>query len=105
MDENHVNNVPETDSRSIIKKMISRVLMLPFFLGLILLVPAGTFKYWEAYLYAILLLAMMFFIVMYFFKRDPSFLERRMKMKETQKEQKLVVAGFSLFFIGGFILA
>ena len=105
MDENSINNVPVSDSRGMIKKIISRFVMLPFVLGLILLVPADSFKYWEAYLYGFLLISMMFFIILYFLKRDPSFLERRMKMKETQKEQKLVVVGFSLFFIGGFVLA
>jgi protein-S-isoprenylcysteine O-methyltransferase Ste14 len=87
------------------KKIIARFSLLFIFLMLLILVPAGTLKYWQVYVYAAILLIPMFFVVHYFLKKDPIFLERRMKFKEKEKEQKLIQSLFSLFFIAGYVVS
>ena len=46
----------------------------------------------------------MFFVVLYFLKKDPRLLERRMRMKEKEREQDILVKLSSLFFLAGFLL-
>jgi protein-S-isoprenylcysteine O-methyltransferase Ste14 len=75
--------------------------MAPIFLGLILFLPAGSLDYWQAWIYCAVLLIPASFVVFYFLKHDPELLERRMKMKEKEEKQKIIVKlGIIIFFIG-----
>ena len=89
---------------SIKKQIFARFGSAPFFLGLIFFLPAGSLKFWEAWVYMGILLLPMFFTVLYFLKNDPELLERRMRMKEKEKGQNLLVYSANLFFIAGFLL-
>lgn len=87
-----------------LKKLILTVLskFIPGFviLGLLLFVPAGTLNFTEAWIYILTLLLPMTFVLTYFLINDPKVIERRMKMHEREKEQKLIIRlGFVLFFI------
>lgn len=75
---------------ALIRKMIIRFSFVPLFIGICTLLPAGTFKYWEVYLYFSVLVFPMIFVLFYFLKRDTKFLERRTKGTEKVKEQKLI---------------
>ena len=61
----------------LIRRIIVRFSLLPIFLGLLTLVPAGTFNYWQVYAYIAVLVIPMLFVLFYFLKIDPQFLERR----------------------------
>ncbi len=74
------------------------VLCIMFFL------PAGTLDYWQAWAYMAVIFVPAIFVVLYFLKRDPAFLVRRMKMKEKEARQKLVVGAGLVIFIVGFLL-
>lgn len=74
------------------------------FMGLFLFVPAGSLDYWEAYLYIVVLFLPLIFVVAYFLIKDPSFLVRRMKLKEKETTQKKVVGVTGLLFLVGFIV-
>jgi len=76
----------------------------PLFLGLIFFLPAGTFRFWQAWVYMGILLLPMFFAVLYFMKKDPGLLERRMRTKEKQKRQYALHAAAGLFMMAGFLL-
>ena len=80
------------------KKIIFRFAMLPIFLGLFLFLPAGTFRFWEAWIYCLLLVVPGIFAVIYFLKRAPDLLERRMRLKEKEKEQKTIIMLTSTVF-------
>ncbi len=58
---------------------------------LLFFLPAGTFAYWQAWV----LLAIMFAVggvtSAYFWRRDPSLLERRMRIAEKEPAQKVIV--------------
>ena len=86
------------------KKIIIRFAMLPIFLGIFLFLPAGTFRFWEAWIYCLLLIVPWIFAIIYFLKRSPDLLERRMKSKEKEKEQKTIIMLSSAVFLIGFII-
>jgi protein-S-isoprenylcysteine O-methyltransferase Ste14 len=89
---------------SLIRKMITRFSLVPLFIGICTLLPAGTFSYWQVYLYFSVLVIPMIFVLMYFFKRDPKFLERRTKGAEKVKEQKLIQLINLPVFMAAFII-
>lgn len=71
---------------------------------LILFLPAGTFAYWEAWIYLAILLIPMSIVMIYFLKKAPEFLVRRMKLKEKEGEQKIIVKLALIPFLLAFIL-
>jgi protein-S-isoprenylcysteine O-methyltransferase Ste14 len=75
---------------ALIRKMITRFSFVPIFIGLFTLLPAGTLNFWQVYAYFGVILVPMLFVLRYFLKNDPRFLERRSKMAEKVKEQKLI---------------
>ena len=82
---------------------------LPIFAAL-LFIPAGTWRYWQGWLYAFVFMAGCVVIGVYFTKHDPALVERRMKVgptKEREPAQKIIVSlallGFLLLFaVSGF---
>ena len=99
-----INESAQPDMKSLKKKIIIMFSMVPVILGLFILVPAGTFNYWQFYLYLAILLVPMIFVMFYFLKNDPAFLERRLKAKEKEKEQIVIQIVFSLIFFSGFVI-
>ena len=73
-------------------------------LFLILFLPAGTFAYLEAWIYLAVLLIPMFFVMIYYIKKAPEFLERRMRLKEKEREQKLIIKLAFIPYLLAFIL-
>ncbi|OGD21666.1 MAG: hypothetical protein A2W03_17165 [Candidatus Aminicenantes bacterium RBG_16_63_16] len=65
--------------------------LLPFCLGLIFFLPAGTFRYWQAWVYIAVLFLPMLGFVTHFLKKDPELLERRSRTKEKEKSQKRIM--------------
>ncbi len=92
------------EMQSLIKKIIVRLAMLPLVLFLLVIIPAGTFDFWQAYVYFGILLIPMLYILFFFLRNDPGFLERRTRLKEKEKEQKIILVLFSLVFIAGFVI-
>jgi protein-S-isoprenylcysteine O-methyltransferase Ste14 len=86
------------------KKLTVRYLLIPLFLGLIILIPAGTLWFWQAYLYFAVLVVPMILGVFYFLIKDPKFLDRRTRAKEKEKQQKLISIFSTVVFLAGFIL-
>jgi protein-S-isoprenylcysteine O-methyltransferase Ste14 len=87
------------------KKIILRILILyPVFICVFLFLPAGSFRFWEAWIYAITLFIPMFTTVLYLVKKDPDLLERRMKLKEKEDKQKMIIRMSRLPFILGFLI-
>lgn len=79
-----------TERSALIRKMIIRFSFVPLFIGICTLLPAGTFDYWQVYLYFSVVVIPMIFVLFYFLKKDPRFLERRMRGTEKEREQKLI---------------
>jgi len=72
--------------------------------GLFFFVPAGTLDYWQAWVYIVVVFAFAAFVVAYFLKYDPQFLNRRLRFKEKEATQKSVIRASYLIFLAGFLL-
>ena len=74
-------------------------------IGLLLFLPAGTFDFWQAWLFIGVLFVPMFFAGIVLMIRQPELLRKRLDAKEQQQEQKWVVALSGLMFIAVFVVA
>lgn len=74
-------------------------------IGLLLFLPAGTFDFWQAWLFIGVLFVPMFFAGIVLMNRQPELLRKRLDAKEQQQEQKWVVALSGLMFIAVFVVA
>ena len=84
-----------------ITKFIFGLLIVMF----LLFVPAGTFKYWNAWLFIGLLFIPMFIAGIILMFKNPKLLEKRLNAKEEETEQKQVIILSGLMFLAGFIVA
>jgi len=98
------SELTQPEMKSLIKKIITRFSLVPIVLLLLILIPAGTLIYWQVYLYITMLVIPMIFVLFYFLKNDPLFLERRTKAKEKEKEQIIIQIVFSFIFLSGFVI-
>jgi len=81
-------------------KVLKMFGLAPIILGVIFFVPAGSFRFWEAWVYSAVIIIPMIFVVIYFIINNPQVLERRMQYKEKELRQKKIVRiGNILFFI------
>jgi protein-S-isoprenylcysteine O-methyltransferase Ste14 len=89
------------------KLLISGITKLLAGLGIILLLlfpVAGTWQYWQAWLFVALLFVPMTFMGVWLYIYQPQLLSKRLNNKEKQQQQKHVVALSGLMFIGGFLV-
>jgi protein-S-isoprenylcysteine O-methyltransferase Ste14 len=95
------NQLPQGE---LIKMVSARLLVvIPLLLAMFFL-PAGTFAYWEAWVYLTVLLIPMFLVLIYLLKNDPELLARRMRMREKETEQKLITKFSYVYFLLAFLL-
>lgn len=73
-------------------------------LGLSLFFAAGTFRYWQAWIYMALLIACMSVVMVYLYRNDPELLERRLKAREKEHVQRWVQALYTPVVLGLWIL-
>ena len=71
----------------------------------LLFIPAGTFAYWQAWLFIGVLFVPMFLFGLVLMKRNPDLLRKRLSAKEKESEQKRVVAISGVMFVAMFIIA
>jgi protein-S-isoprenylcysteine O-methyltransferase Ste14 len=88
-----------------IKKKI--VLLFPvvlIVLGLMLFVPAGTFDYWEAWVYCAALFIPFLIVVTYLLRNDPELLARRIRLNEKESSQKKIIGVSRFIFFVIFLI-
>ena len=73
--------------------------------ALLLFLPAGTADYFGGWLLMGILFVPMFLAGLVMMAKNPNLLKSRLKAKETEKEQDLVIKLSGLMFLVGFILA
>jgi protein-S-isoprenylcysteine O-methyltransferase Ste14 len=76
--------------------------VLALVMGLLVFVPAGTIRYWQAWVYLSIFTGASVLTTLYLMRHDPALLERRMKggpTAEKQPTQKLIMLGTSVGFI------
>lgn len=98
-----MDNHPISQSE-LIKMVASRFIPGIAVLLMLLFLPAGTFSYWQGWVYLAIILVPMSVMLLYFFTRAPEFLVRRMKLKEKEGSQKIIVTLALIPFLIQFIL-
>ena len=73
--------------------------------GLLLFIPAGSFNYWNAWIFIGLLFIPMFIAGIVLMIKNPELLKKRLNAKEKENKQKQVILFSALMFISGFIVA
>ncbi len=86
---------------SALTKYIAGLLMV----GLMLFLPAGTLNYFNGWLFIGLLFIPMFLLGVVLLVKSPELLEKRLRSKESESDQKKVVGASLLMFLAGFILS
>ena len=74
-------------------------------IGLLVFLPAGTFAYWQGWLFMGILFVPMFCAGLVMLAKNPELLRSRLDAKEKQKDQDLVVKLSGLMFLAGFVVA
>ncbi len=98
------SEMTQQEMKALKKKIALRFSLIPLFLGLIVLLPAGTLWFWQVYVYFTVLILPMTFVLFYFLKNDPKFLERRTRAREKEKQQMLISIFSTAVFLTGFIV-
>lgn len=86
---------------SALTKYIAGLLMVT----LMLFLPAGTWKYFNGWLFIGLLFVPMFVLGVVLLMKSPELLEKRLRSKESEGEQKKVIGASLVMFLAGFILS
>ncbi len=84
---------------------VSKFIVGLFMIAVLLFLPAGTFSYWNGWFFMGLLFIPMFLLGTILLVKAPDLLSKRLQSKEKEKEQKHVVLGSLLIFVGGFVVA
>ena len=86
-------------------KAITRYILGVFLVGILLFIPAGSFNYWNAWLFMGILFIPMFVVGILLMIKNPALLKSRLDVKEKEQEQKQVIIYSGLMFLLGFITA
>ncbi|MFA5106567.1 MAG: isoprenylcysteine carboxylmethyltransferase family protein [Candidatus Micrarchaeia archaeon] len=89
---------------NVLKKAVFFWLLALVFFAAMLFIPAGTLDYWQGWLYMAVLFVPVSFVMLYFLKSDPEFLERRFRTREKEARQQLVVKATGIIFFIGFLI-
>jgi protein-S-isoprenylcysteine O-methyltransferase Ste14 len=74
------------------RRVMVRFILAALIMPVILFSLAGSLHYWQGWLYYAVLMVPMLAAAGYFLKSDPQFLERRMKFREREPEQRPIVS-------------
>jgi len=85
-------------------RIIARLLVLPAVVYLLLFLPAGTFDFWQVYVYFGVILTLALGAMAYFLKHDPELLERRLRTREKQGTQQAVVFSLLIVVVLGIVM-
>ncbi|MGD8342865.1 MAG: isoprenylcysteine carboxylmethyltransferase family protein [Desulfobacterales bacterium] len=90
-------------SKLIIMVLIRTLLFIIIMLAIFFL-PAGSFAFWQAWVYLTIILVCMLAFFIYFLKNDPELLERRMRSKEKETAQRYIIVIMSVCVLFTFLL-
>jgi protein-S-isoprenylcysteine O-methyltransferase Ste14 len=86
------------------KMLAVRFVLVILIMAAMFFLPAGTLNYWQAWIFMAILLVPMCLVLAYFLKKDPELLERRMRTKEKEPEQKAIIKLSYPLFLAAFLL-
>ena len=86
--------------RSLTTRLILRSLFAVIFVAVLLFIPAGSLRYWQGWVFMAILFLPMPITSVYFLKRDPQLVERRLRTQEKISEQKTIIRWVQLVAFG-----
>ena len=84
---------------------LTKTIMGFVFICVLLFLPAGTFYYWNAWLFMAVLFVPMIILGIVMLFKSPGLLKKRLDAKEKEGEQKWVVALSGIMFMAAFVVA
>ena len=87
---------------SLDRRALASVFVLTGVLAVLILLPAGSLSYWQAWVYLAVFFLVSILITLYLIKNDPALLERRMRggpTAEARPSQKIIMLFLSIGFI------
>ena len=91
--------------KNLFVEAVSKFLLGVVLVGILIFWPAGTFKFFGGWLLMGILFVPMFGAGIVTLAKNPGLLQSRLKAKESQREQDLVVKLSGLMFLVGFVVA
>lgn len=89
---------------SLLLRILLRVLCIPIFVWLFFILPAGTYDFWQVYIYFGIIIIPMLLATFYFLKKDPEVLERRLNTSESENEQKFIMAILGISVVAMYLI-
>lgn len=77
--------------KDLVRQISLRLLMLITLMLAFFFLPAGTWDFWQAWIYMLITLVPMSAVMLYLIKHNPKLIERRMNFKERRAEQKKIM--------------
>jgi protein-S-isoprenylcysteine O-methyltransferase Ste14 len=91
--------------KQLLSKALARFIPGILIISVLLFIPAGSFNFWNAWLFMGVLFIPMLFVIVYLIFRDHDLLFKRMNINEKEKTQKKVVLLTSIIFLSAFIIS
>jgi protein-S-isoprenylcysteine O-methyltransferase Ste14 len=88
----------------LVRTVLGRLFGAALFLSAMLFLPAGTLRYWEAWVYLSMLFTTAATLIVHLLRTDPELLERRMRTREKEPEQRRFIALSAVCFFLMFLL-
>ena len=92
-------------SKELFFKAIIKLTFGIIIIGILIFLPAGTFRFWNGWLFMGLLFIPMIMAGFVLMAKNPKLLEKRLNAKEKENEQKIVIMLSAIMFIAGFVVA
>ena len=91
--------------KGLLTQSLTKFLLGVILLGILLFLPAGSFRYWQGWLLMGILFVPMFVAGLVLMAVNPELLRKRLNAKEKEAEQKTVVALSGMLFFAAFVVA
>jgi len=95
---------PRGGGTSLVGRLILRLVMMPVGLAAVLFLPAGTWKWRQAWVYLLVMILPLEATFLRLAIHDPRLLARRMQSREEVSEQRWLIRLLRPFFLIGFVL-
>jgi protein-S-isoprenylcysteine O-methyltransferase Ste14 len=89
---------------SLKSRLALRLLIGMVVIGALLFIPAGSFRFWQGWVYILIMYVPGLLALAYFYKHDPQLIERRMQFKERVREQKRIMVFVYAIWLIAFVL-
>ena len=89
---------------SLKSKLVLRLALMVLIFAAIMFIPAGSFRFWQGWIFIAVVFVALTGALFYFCKHDPKLVERRLQSKEKVPEQKILLKVAKPLFLVAFLL-